>query len=867
MQGKVFSVEIRPRLPERFERMEELANDLYFSWNRGIRGFFRHLDERAWHESGHNPKVFLRRISQQRLERAATDPILFAEYRRVLSVYDTYLEERPHTRIDRYLDPERDLVAYFSAEFGFHQSMPIYAGGLGILAADYCKAMSNLWVPFVGVGLLYRQGYFTQLLLAGGEQQAEYPYNEPEDLPVSTTRDAAGNELLIAVELSGHIITLRVWTARAGHIRLYLLDSDHPDNTQDDRAITAQLYGGDSHNRIRQEILLGVGGVRLLRALGLAPSVWHINEGHAAFQILERCREYCRQGLDFEAARERVAADTLFTTHTPVPAGHDSFEPAMVLEQFRSWLPDFRIDEARFLALGQAGQGAGFNMTALALRGSRFHNGVSRIHGEVASRMESYAWPDIPPDENPMGYITNGVDVETFLGGAWVSVFDMYCGSGWRAKLCDRKFWNWLIDYIPDHVFRSAHHVHKAELLAFARENLEVKLRRAGQAESTIAHITRHLDPGSLDVLLIGFARRFATYKRATLVFRDLQRLARLVNAAERPVMFLYAGKAHPNDRPGQELIREIYRISLLPEFQGKVLLLENYNLPMARELVSGVDVWLNLPEYPQEACGTSGMKAAVNGAINLSVLDGWWGEAYDGSNGWAINPHPDLDPQTRDDREAEELLDLLEHQVIPLYYQRDSSGVPSAWIHRSKASMKSILPRFNNIRMAMDYLRIYYRQASRHGARLGAEQAKAARELAAWKRHLAEAWPGVQMSLLAEPPVWVRADEPIPIEVGVDLNGLAPEDLVVECVFGRLDRMGAFQHECIGEEGDCTLRLHTNGKTLEGLTRFHGDLAQADLQTRMSGLVRYQLRVFPQHPLLAHRFETGRMKWLRPGN
>jgi starch phosphorylase len=868
MQGKIFSVEIRPQLPERFQRLEALANDLYFSWNRGMRGFFRHLDEEAWHESGHNPKVFLRRVSQRKLDAAARDPILFAEYRRVLSVYDTYMEERPHTRIADYLDPERDLVAYFSAEFGFHQSMPIYAGGLGILAADYCKAMSNLWVPFVGVGLLYHQGYFTQRILAGGEQQASYPYNDAEDLPVSLTKHASGEELQVEVELAGRIIKLRVWTAIAGHIRLYLLDSDHPDNAPADRAITAQLYGGDTTNRIRQEIVLGIGGVRVLRALGLEPSVWHINEGHAAFQILERCGEYCRQGYDFDAALERVASCTVFTTHTPVPAGHDIFDQSLALEYFRPLLPQLGIDEVRFLGLGRHQHG-GFNMTALALRGSRFHNGVSRLHGQVASRMEAYIWPEILPEENPMGHVTNGVDVETFLGSAWVSVFDMYCGAGWRAKLTDKKFWRELIDHIPDHVFCSAHHVQKAELLEYARQRLEVQFQRIGLNDSAIAHITRFLNPQSLETLVVGFARRFATYKRATLLFSDLDRLARLVNSPEQPVLLLFAGKAHPNDQPGQELIKEVYRVSMLPEFQGRILLLEDYNLSMARELMPGVDVWLNVPEFPKEACGTSGMKAGLNGALNLSVLDGWWAEAFDQEqNGWAIQSHPELELSTRNSREARELLDILEYKVIPLYYLRDGSAVRTAWLHKSKAAMKSILPMYNGIRMALDYLRGYYHPALAQGRRLGGEDGRGAKELAGWKQKVSRAWPKIKLRLLSAPPTQVRIHDPIPVEVGVELNGLGPADVVVECVFGRINELGQFQVQCIVEgsgaaHADCSLRLDTDGEVRDGFTRYRLDLAATDLQTRMVGLVHFKLRVYPYNPLQAHRFELGLMKWL----
>ena len=858
MPATRFHVEIRPILPERLSRLEELANDLYFTWERGVRQLFAHLDQECWDQCGHNPRVFLRRVPQRKLEAAANDPILLAEYRRVLSAYDTYMEDSSQTESDRYLDREQDLVAYFSAEFGFHQSIPIYAGGLGILAADYCKAMSNLWVPFVGVGMLYRQGYFTQRIVCHGEQVADYPYTEADDLPVAPALDASGEEIQVQVGLPGGTVQLRIWEAKAGHIRLILLDSDLPENKPEDRSITHQLYGGDLHTRIRQEIVLGIGGVRALRALGFNPTVWHINEGHAAFQILERCREHVEGGLDFRAAVELVAANTVFTTHTPVPAGHDVFDAELMRVHFGDFLAQVGIEESELLALGSSPrQPHAFNMTALALRCTRFHNGVSRIHGRVASQMESYIWPEVPPQENSIGYVTNGVDIDTFLGRSWVALFDMYMGGGWRAKLTDTDFWRGFIDSIPNHVYLSVRQILKLEMLESARRRAAVQYKRSNCTDAMIEQVTRQLRRQNLDTLVIGFARRFATYKRATLMFQDQERLARILNDPKRPVLFIFAGKAHPNDVPGQDLIRKVFEMSMRPEFLGKIILLEDYNLSLARDLMPGVDVWLNVPEYPKEACGTSGMKAAANGAINLSVLDGWWGEAYDGENGWAISPRPESDAQTRDREEADELLNLLEHHVIPLYYRRNAEGEAEEWVLKSKASMKSVLPNYNSIRMAVDYLRGYYGPARDHGRSLWKDGASGAHELAQWKQRVAAAWDGVRIRLANEPPAAVTAGQPIRVEVAVDLNGLAPEDVVVECVTGRINEVGEFapwhrvpfkalKQAAAGSE-------HTYGV----------DLASAMSHLPMEGLRHYEVRAYPHHRLQAHPFECGCMRWL----
>ena len=857
MPGTYFSVEIRPQLPERLERLHDLANDLYYSWNRGVRRLFRHLDEQTWTESRSNPKIFLRRVAQKKLEQAAHDPIFLGDFRSVLSEYDTYIQERPLTEIESSFDMDSDLIAYFSAEFGFHQSMPIYAGGLGILAGDYCKAMSNLGIPFVGVGLLYREGYFTQRILRDGKQLANYPHVDPEDLPVVVARDAQGNEIDINVIIAGRPVKIKVWEARVGNIRLYLLDSDVAENTPQERAITSQLYGGGTEVRIEQEIVLGIGGVRALRALELAPTVWHINEGHASFQILERCREYMATGMAFDSAFELTASNTVFTTHTPVPAGHDIFSTELVRTHFNTLISELGGGDQRFLALGETPENSGgFNMTALSLRGSRFSNGVSRIHGNIASGMESYLWPQIPPAENPLSYVTNGVDVDTFLGEAWAALFDMYVGRGWRAKLTDQRFWEQFVSEIPDHAYRSVRQIHKNTMFRELRCRLIAQSLRNGCVESETRTRLRYLSPPYHDILVIGFARRFATYKRATLLFRDLERLQRLVHDSDRPVMFVFAGKAHPNDAPGQQLIREISKVANRPEFRGRILLLEDYNLSLARDLYPGVDIWLNVPEYPKEACGTSGMKAAINGAINLSVLDGWWAEAFNGNNGWAITPHPELDAETRDTQEANELMNILEREVVPLYFSRNEDGEPQSWIKKSKASLSTILPHFNNIRMAGDYLRDFYGPAARQGKQLAADRAAGAIELANWKKTVARAWPGIAVRLSNAPARSIMSGQPLPIEVAVGLNGLSPQDVVVECVISARDGQDKFTPVA-------SVLLKPDEQGAQEETMYRADLCNPSPCNEFNGLQHYQVRLYPSHPLLSHRFACGLMLWL----
>ncbi|HWA38552.1 MAG TPA: alpha-glucan family phosphorylase [Burkholderiales bacterium] len=838
--GTRYTLEVNPRIPQRLARLEELAANLWYSWDRPTRALFARLNPALWDASGHSPKGMLKRVDEQRLIEAAADPAFLDSLNRVLSAFDAYHAEPPFKQNGGGFRPD-DLVAYFCAEFGVHESLPTYSGGLGILAGDHCKAASDFQLPFVAMGLLYRQGYFVQTVDGEGRQRAEYYDSDFDDLPIEPVGKT------IELPFPGRTVTVKVWLAKVGHVRLYLLDTDLPENSERDRGITHRLYGGDRTTRVEQEIVLGVGGVRAFAALGIQPSVWHINEGHAAFMILERVRAMVAAGLDLESALEAVAANTVFTTHTPVPAGHDQFTDNTVLPYLRSCFHELGPAE-RVAALGRPPHGGDFNMTALAIRGSRHHNGVSRIHGDVSARMLKEFWPQVAPEDNPIGYVTNGVHVTTFLAPEWAEVLERYLGVGWMHRLGYPGIWEKIRD-IPDHIFWAVRQDVKARMFHMVRYRVAQQHARNHGSASHLERLLRFANPAKPDVLTIGFGRRFATYKRATLLLNNLDSLRRLLADKDRRVLFLFAGKAHPADEPGQELIRTLAHIARQEEFEGKILFIEGYDLHIARRLVSGVDVWLNNPVYPLEASGTSGMKAGMNGVINLSILDGWWDEGYDGENGWAIKPaSPALDPHRRDHEEARTLYEILQHQVVPLYYARGGDGGYSPqWVHMAKRSMASLLPKYDASRMLGEYVSNFYLPASRQGHRFAADAYAPPRALAAWKAKVHAAWDGVQARRLDTPPHRIRYGESIPVEVAVRLNGLAPTDVRVELLLSREPRDHVHSHD-----------LSPAGALESGEHKFF-----LDLKPGLAGKLDYRIRIYPHHDLLTHPFELGLTAWV----
>jgi starch phosphorylase len=842
--GTRYSIEVQPRIPQRLARLQELAANLWYSWDRPTRALFARLNPALWDAVAHSPKAMLKRIDEQRLLDAAADPAFLDSLSRVLAAFDAYLAEPPFRQNAGGFRRE-DLVAYFCAEFGLHESLPIYSGGLGILAGDHCKAASDFQLPFIAVGLLYRQGYFVQTVDGEGRQRAEYSDSDFDDLPIAPVGD-----LRVEIPFPGRTVRVKVWQAKVGHVTLYLLDTDLSENSERDRAITHRLYGGDRVTRLEQEIVLGVGGARALEAMGLKPTVWHINEGHAAFLILERMRGLTAQGLAHDAAMEAVASSTVFTTHTPVPAGHDHFADGVVLPYLKSCFADATVSGA----LGRPPAGGEFNMTALAIRGSRHQNGVSRIHGGVSQEMLNDFWPQVAPQENPLGYVTNGVHVPTFLAPEWCAVLERYLGVGWMHRLGHPGIWERIRD-IPDHIFWSVHQDIKARMLHMVRHRIAVQHRRNHGSESHLERLLRFTDPSVPNVLTIGFGRRFATYKRATLLFNDLDGLRRLVGERERPLVFLFAGKAHPADEPGQELIRALAHMARQEEFEGRILFIEGYDLHIARRLVSGVDVWLNNPVHPLEASGTSGMKAGMNGVINLSILDGWWGEGYDGENGWAIKPaSPELDPHRRDREEARSLYEILQDRVIPLYYNRAGNGAQASfspeWTRIAKRSMASLLPRYDASRMLGEYVSKFYLPASRQGRKYAEDGYAAAKTIAGWKARVRAAWPGVAARRLDTPAPRIEFGGSLRVEIAVKLNGLAPGDLRVELLLSRTLR------------GTPTVE-HSHELAPAGPPE-HGEQRYAvDLKPGLAGRLEYRIRLYPRHEQLTHPFEMGLCCWV----
>jgi starch phosphorylase len=853
LPGTAFQLDVQPQLPERLQRLEALAGNLWYSWDRPTRMLFKRLHPQLWDAVSGNPRAVLKRVDQARLDQAAEDPGFMAAYSRSLSAFESYRDESLRRAASEWLR-RTDLVAYFCAEFGFHESMPIYSGGLGILAGDHCKAASDLRLPFVAVGLLYRQGYFTQTIDPDGNQHPVHRDTDFDDLPIEALRDAQGGDVIVRVALPGREVAIKVWQAHVGHVTLYLLDTDLDANSAADRGITHRLYGGDRTMRIEQEIVLGIGGVRALAVLGVQPTVFHINEGHAAFLVLERARALVAQGLTFDAALEAVAGNTVFTTHTPVPAGHDHFSHEMITAYFEPWFEALGIGRERFVALGRVSGGeTEFNMTALAVKGARLVNGVSRIHGGVSSEILRGIWPDVPSAENPVGYVTNGVHVPTFLAQEWGDIFDRYLGFDWERHLADKAFWE-RVETIPDHLFWSVRQSLKARMLFYVRERVGRMQARNGGSDAQLDRLLRFADPQQPQVLTIGFARRFATYKRATLLFHDIERLKRIVGQADRPVLFVFAGKAHPADVPGQDLIRRIAQIARDPFFEGRVLLVENYDLALARRLVAGVDVWLNNPVYPLEASGTSGMKAGLNGTLNLSVRDGWWDEGCDGTNGWAIKPVAEsVEPHRRDTEEADALYRLLEDQVIPLYYARNSAGYSPGWVRMSKRSMATILPQFSAARQVNEYVANFYLPASRQWRRFSEADFANAKRLADWKAKVATHWPNVTLRRADDADVRrVSFGRGIRIEVAAQLAGLVPDDVVIEALIAHDTDIASQRHAR-------ALRFEPDGtRTDAGEHRF-----VLELVPELCGKLEYRIRLVPQHPLLTHPLEMGRMRWL----
>jgi starch phosphorylase len=819
---------VRPALPPELERMSELAYNVLWTWDPTIRSLFRRLDANLWEATDQNPVRLLGEISQEELDRKAADPRYRALYRRACERYDAYMQ-----RPDVYEDL---LVAYFSMEYGLVRCLPIYSGGLGLLAGDHLKAASDAGIPMVAVGLLYQKGYFQQSLNPDGWQIERYPVNDFYTLPVEPVRDSSGNELRVSVKLPSGPVQIKVWLQNVGKVKLYLLDTNIPENTEPHhREITDRLYPGESHWRIRQEIVLGIGGLRALRALGLKPTVYHMNEGHSAFLAIERIRILMEEyQLSVDEALEAARNNNVFTTHTSVPAGIDLFDPHLMYEYFHEYCRESGIPFEKLLTLGRQdihNPQEPFSMAVAAIKTASYRNAVSRLHRQVSQEMWHRLWPQLPVWEVPISSITNGVHLLTWLNSDLAALYDQYLQPDWRDRYLDPATWE-LIDDIPDSELWEAHRRRKRKLVNFVRDRVRkaAEERRASQAE--IRRLSEVLDP---EAFTIGFARRFAAYKRPTLFKRDVERLRRLLTNPSRPVQIVVAGKAHPADGEGRNLIREIVQLSRDPEISKRLVFVENYGIEVGRRLVQGVDLWLNNPRRGEEACGTSGMKAGINGVLNLSILDGWYDEAYEISGGWAIG-HREPYRQDQDDDHASAIYSLLENEIVPLFYENREEGVPEEWMRRVKTSIKNLSPRFNARRMVIEYATQFYEPAHRAYVGIRKDHFQGIRERTRWVEEVAQVWNKVRFvevgPALEDP---VLSGRPIPLRAVVDLAGLKARDVRVEAVIGRVGPDG---HLCDTEVLTLPPR-EQNGALAVFATEF---------VPQLTGRLGFSIRISPNH-------------------
>jgi len=770
-------------VPDGLSGLLELSRNYWWAWNYEALELYKSIDPTLWEETGANPAAFLRKVSKNTLVDLQKDPDFMKRYNHTMNKYNEYMNRTDTWFNENYPEFKSNSVAYFSAEYGLNENLPIYSGGLGVLSGDHLKSASDLGIPFTAVGIFYKQGYFNQHINSEGIQHTEYTTLSVENLGISPVLDSKGDKLLISVEFPGRTVYAALWIAKVGRVNLYLLDTDVPQNSEHDREITARLYGGSTETRIQQEIILGIGGVRALRALGLEPSVYHINEGHSAFLSFELIRIYMQEHhLNFKEACKAVSSSVIFTTHTPVPAGIDVFPHDLIDAYFTSFRESLGISRDDFMALGRDfGNPCGFNMAVLAMNLSSRINGVSRLHGEVTRKMFNHLWPGVPHDEVPVTHVTNGIHTLSWLSAPLKKLFDSYLPHGWERNISDAEMWD-RIDDIPDELLWKEHLYLKSELFKYIHN-------------STAIDSCRVISP---DILTIGFSRRFATYKRAALIFRNINRIKKLLNMEGMPMQIIFAGKAHPADKPAQDVIKQINDIARQEGFTGKVFLLENYNISLARRLVQGVDVWLNNPRRPLEASGTSGQKACINGVLNLSILDGWWPEGYNGKNGWAIGTEKTYENEyLQDDADSESLYSILENSLVPLYYERNDKGIPTGWVRMMKESIKSLGAYFSTHRMVQDYTSKLYVPSMKRANAYNADSFAIVRKLTDWEQTVRSKW--YKVSIAGNKPgtssgnISVLSGEEISLEATVNLGGLKPEDAAVELYFGKLDSSGQF--------------------------------------------------------------------------
>lgn len=846
-------ITVNPQLPKRINRLGDIANNLWWSWNTNFLRLFKEIDIDLWEKVEKNPVKFLKLVSQEKLEQACENQELLKKYDKYVDDFDNYMKSKNTWFRKNYPDNTGDLIAYFSAEYGLDQIIPIYSGGLGILSGDHLKSASDLGVPLVAVGLLYKNGYFHQLINGHGVQETEYTDIDIDMLPILPVKDVDGKELIISVDMPKKKLYLKVWEIKVGRVSLYLMDSDIDANIAEYRKITKTLYGGDQEMRISQEIVLGMAGVELLRRLGLKPTVYHMNEGHSSFLILKLIENIIKEKqVSFQIARDIVSAKTVFTTHTPVPAGNDIFPIELIDKYFKNYWEKLGISKQEFFRMGMAPNDSldsGFDMGVLALKVAGKKNGVSKLHGAVSRELFGDVWPEISANESPIGYVTNGIHTCSWLAPNLKKLYNDYLMPYWQDNIQDDSVWE-KINNIPDEKLWNAHMERKTKLIDLVKKSTVQRLHRYGYSYEEINKITSNLNPNTLT---IGFARRFATYKRATLIFKDLERITQIFSDMDRPIQIIFAGKAHPADKEGQDLIKYIHEISMKPQFKGKIFLLENYNIAMSRYLISGVDVWLNTPRRPMEASGTSGQKASVNGVINFSVLDGWWAEGYNSKNGWIIGTNAEYDNyEEQDIADSNSIYETLENKIIPTYYNKDNKNFSSQWIKIMKNSIISTGGRFSTARMLEDYVKQMYIPLCNLYNQYYVNLEKVT-EYNLWKNELYNNWNDIKITQENNlTNITIDAGNNIEVRCKVHLPNISTDHIEAQVYYGRIEENGV-----VGDITIIPMKLVEENKETKEYSY------EAKVQLVNGGNYGYTFRVMPKHEMLLDSENLNLVKWI----
>ena len=847
-------ITVNPQLPTRINKLMEISNNLWWSWNTDFLKIFKEIDEDLWAKINKNPVKFLKLVSQEKLEQAVLNPSVLKQYEKMVEDYEGYMNSRSTWFSRKYPNNSDNLIAYFSAEYGLDETIPIYSGGLGILSGDHLKSASDLGLPFVAVGLLYKNGYFHQKIDKYGNQQSTYKDIELNNMPINPVKDKKGEDLKILLKLPGKNLYLKVWNIKVGRVTLYLLDSDIPENEDPSyKEITLRLYGGDQEMRIKQEIVLGMGGVNLLKTLGLNPSVYHMNEGHSSFLLLEVMKNIIKeQKVSFDIARDITSSQTVFTTHTPVPAGNDIFPMALVEKYLKGYWTKLGIDKETFLKLGIKPNDtldAGFNMGILALKIAGKKNGVSKLHGAVSRELFGDVWPNIAPNESPITHITNGIHTCTWLAPNLKQLYNKYLMPYWQDCIQVDETWK-RIESIPNDKLWEEHTKRKVKLLELVKQNITTTMKNNGKSYEEINEITSKLNPNALT---IGFARRFATYKRATLIFRDLERITQILNNTDKPVQIIFAGKAHPADKAGQDLIRYINEISMKPQFKGKIFILENYNIGIARYLVSGVDVWLNNPRRPMEASGTSGQKASVNGVINFSVLDGWWAEGYNGNNGWTIGTNDEYESyEIQDNADSTSIYNTLEEKIIPIYYDKNRNGISDKWLQLMKNSIISTGGKYSTSRMVCDYTDQLYMPLIELNSKYYSDLSNV-ESYNTWKNKMNVSWDSIKIEQFNNlDNISIDAGNNIEVNCKITLPDVDVENVKVEVYSGKITENGTIENITI-----IPMEL-TNRNDEEKEYTY-----KTKLELTTGGNYGYTFRVMPKHEMLLDAENLNLVKWI----